>query len=492
MVTMSNPIKHDKLKELQLLYEISEILSTHMAPEESLREILTILGKKFGMNRGTITLLKRGSDEISIEEAYGLSAKEIAKGRYKVGEGITGMVIKKGVPIVVPQIGKEPLFLDKTGSRKLMNKDKVSFLCVPIKIGIETLGALSVDHVFKKDISPKEDVRVLTIIASMIARAVELKRTLDEERALLIQENKALINELKTKFKPNNIIGNSKLMRQVYSLIEQVATSRATVLICGESGTGKELVASAIHYSSGRAEAPFIKVNCAALPENLAESELFGHEKGAFTGALSHKKGKFEIADKGTIFLDEIGELSLPVQSKILRVLQEREFEHVGGIQTLKVDVRIVAATNADLLEDVNNGKFREDLYYRLNVFPIFLPALRDRRPDIPLLINHFIEKYSREHGKEIVRINTPAIDMLVKYHWPGNVRELENCIERAVLLSSDGVIHGYHLPPTLQMSDTAGSTKPYSLTAMVENYEKDLIIEALKNANGVKAKAAR
>ncbi len=485
----------NKLKELRLLYEVSEILSAHPSPEESLQKILAILGQKAGMSRGTITLLTKDSNEISIEEAYGLSDVEIAKGHYKLGEGITGSVIKKGIPIVVPQVGKEPLFLDRTGSRKLVDTDQVSFICVPIKLGSETIGALSVDGIFKGDISLKEDVRVLSVIASMIARAVELKRRSDEERRQLVEENRTLVEMLKTKYRPKNIIGNSKSMLEVYSLIEQVANSRATVLISGESGTGKELVASAIHYSSDRSGAPFVKVNCAALPESLAESELFGHEKGAFTGALGLKKGKFERAKGGTIFLDEIGELTLAVQAKILRVIQEREFERVGGVESLKVNVRIVAATNRDLLENVGNGNFREDLYYRLNVFPIYLPALRERRSDIPPLIDFFIEKYSKEYSKDIKRINTPAIDMLVNYHWPGNVRELENCIERAVLLSSDGVIHSFHLPPTLQMSDGTGgyaSKNPLSLTAMVEHYEKDLIIEALKAAVGIKSRAAK
>jgi len=493
---MVNVKNRDKLKEVQLLYNISEILNTHRKPEESLKDILKVLGEAAGMNRGTITLLKRNSKEISIEEAYGLSDKEKAKGKYKIGEGITGMVIKKGVPIVVPQIGKEPLFLDKTGSRKLIDTDKVSFLCVPIMIGNEPIGTLSVDGIFKGDISLREDLRVLAIIASMIARAVETKRIVDEEKLKLVEEKNALIKELKTKFRPKNIIGNSKAIVEVYSLIEQVAKSKATVLILGESGTGKELVASAIHYLSDRVDAPFIKVNCAALPENLIESELFGHEKGSFTGALERKKGRFELADGGTIFLDEIGELSLSVQAKILRVLQEKEFERVGGTETIKVGVRILAATNRDLLENVNEGKFREDLYYRLNVFPIFMPSLSERRSDIPILIDFFIEKYATEYKKDIKRINTPAIDMLVRYHWPGNVRELENCIERAVIIASDNVIHSYHLPPTLQVSDKKSTTKNHkaelSFESMVENFEKDLIIEALKNSNGVKTRAAR
>jgi Nif-specific regulatory protein len=264
------------------------------------------------------------------------------------------------------------------------------------------------------------------------------------------------------------------------------------VLIRGESGTGKELAANAIHYNSPRAQQPFVKVNCAALPENLIESELFGHEKGAFTGAIRQKPGKFELANKGTIFLDEVGSVGLDVQVKLLRVLQEREFERVGGYHTLKTDIRIIAATSKNLEQAVEEGTFRSDLYYRLNVFPIYMPPLRERKTDILLLADFFLEKYARENRKDIRRLSTPAIDMLMQYHWPGNVRELENSIERAVLLCDGGVIHSYHLPPTLQTGQESDTIPALSLEESVANLEREMIIDALKNTQGNMARAAK
>ena len=281
-------------------------------------------------------------------------------------------------------------------------------------------------------------------------------------------------------------------MQQVYEQVAQVAGSPTTVLIRGESGTGKELVAHAIHYNSPRADKPFIKVSCGALPEGLIESELFGYEPGAFTDARAQKKGRFELAHGGTLFLDEVGELSRSTQVKLLRVLQEREFERLGGVKPIKVDVRLVAATNKDLEASVQQAEFREDLYYRLNVFSIFIPPLRERRPDILLLADHFVEKYAGAHGKDVRRIATTAIDMLMSYHWPGNVRELENCIERAVVVCDGGVVHAHHLPPTLQTAEVSGTLPRRSLATAVESYEKDLIVDALKSARGNRAKAAR
>jgi Nif-specific regulatory protein len=257
------------------------------------------------------------------------------------------------------------------------------------------------------------------------------------------------------------------------------------VLVRGESGTGKELVANSIHYNSSRSKGPFVKVNCAALPATLIESELFGHEKGAFTGAIKQKLGKFELANKGTIFLDEIGSIGLDLQANLLRVLQEKEFERVGGHQTIKTDVRIITATNKNLEEAVDQESFREDLYYRLNVFPIYMPPLRERKTDILLLADFFLEKYAKENHKDIRRFSTPAIDMLMEYHWPGNVRELENCIERAVLLCEDRVIHSHHLPPTLQTGTETNSLPAFSLDDAVANLEREMIIDALKNTRG-------
>ncbi|MGZ6125243.1 MAG: sigma-54 interaction domain-containing protein, partial [Myxococcales bacterium] len=290
----------------------------------------------------------------------------------------------------------------------------------------------------------------------------------------------------------SNIVGTSGPMRQVYEQIAQVAKTNTTVLVRGESGTGKELIAHAIHYNSERAAKPFVKVSCAALPETLLEAELFGYERGAFTGAQQRKQGRFELAEGGTLFLDEIGELNLGSQVKLLRVLQEREFERLGGTETVRVDVRLVVATNRDLETSMAEKQFREDLYYRLNVFSIFVPPLRDRKPDIMLLADHFLAKYSRQHKRQIRRISTPAIDMLVSYHWPGNVRELENTLERAVVTCDGQVIHGHHLPPTLQTAEASGTMVQTSLADAVEQYEKDMIVDALKSARGNRAKAAR
>lgn len=326
----------------------------------------------------------------------------------------------------------------------------------------------------------------------MIAQAVRLRQEAQEEKQRLVEENARLQSALKERFRPSNIVGNSKVMRAVYDLISQVSPSEATVLVRGESGTGKELVAHAIHYNSPRADKPFVKVNCGALPESVVESELFGHERGAFTGAIATRKGRFELAHSGTIFLDEIGDLSPTTQIKLLRVLQEKEFERVGGSTTLKTDVRIVTATNRDLEILITQGLFRHDLYYRLNVFPIHIPPLRERKTDIPLLADYFIDKYSRANDKPVLRIATPAIDMLMSYHWPGNVRELENCIERAVLLSSDQVIHSHNLPPTLQTAEASGTSYSGALDTTIETIERDFIVDALKEARGNKAKAAR
>ena len=287
------------------------------------------------------------------------------------------------------------------------------------------------------------------------------------------------------------MVGNSGKMRDVYSLVNMVAETNSTVLIRGESGIGKELVADAIHYLSKREKKSFIKVNCSALPDSLIESELFGHEKGAFTGAENRRKGRFELADGGTLFLDEIGDIPLSTQVKILRILQQREFERLGGTETIKVDVRIVAATNRNLEELIEKGEFREDLFYRINVFPIFIPSLRERRNDIPMLVNHFIEKFNKRNGTNIKRITTSALNMLMVYSWPGNIRELENCIERACILSTDNVIHSYNLPPSLQTADSTNTGSRGGLTYTVEQVEKQLIREALTTTNGNIAKAA-
>ncbi len=481
-----------EIKELSLLFEISTKLSESLDLKAVLQPILQMTARHMGIPRGTLTILNRDNGEIVIEESFGLRPEERAKGKYRRGEGITGKVIDSGKAVIVPRISEEPLFLDKTGSRRHLDKHDIAFICVPIKSGSEVIGALSADRPARDEKSLKDDARLLTIIASSIYQAVLLRRRGQEELEKIREENERLQNQLKDRYRPKSIVGNSKTMQTVYTLIEQVSGTNATVLILGESGVGKERVAQAIHYASTRAAKPFVKINCAALPESLIESELFGHEKGAFTGATAARTGRFEAANKGTIFLDEIGEIPLPVQIKLLRVLQEKEFERVGGNTTIKVDVRIIAATNRNLDLLMEQGKYREDLYYRLNVFPIVVPPLRERKTDIMLLADYFIEKYSKEHGKTIISISTSATDMLMNYHWPGNVRELENCIERAIILCTDGVIHHYHLPPSLQKVETKDTPSPEGFKNTMAAMEREIIVEELKRCRGNMAKAAR
>ncbi len=475
-----------KIEQVTLFYEISQTLNEHLDLKNALYKVLDILSSTLEMDRGTVSILNPLRNEINIEVAHSLSPSTIERVKYKLGEGITGRVIQSGEPVTIPKISEEPDFLDRTAVRKKGKGIKeLSFICVPIKKGKQVIGALSVDRVYEKGYPLKEGEKLLSVVATMIAQHVVNLETIRREKDQLREENKRLRSELENKYRITNIIGNSNKMREVYQMISQVCKSNATVLVRGESGTGKELVANSVHYNSHRGKGPFVKVNCAAIPANLIESELFGHEKGAFTGAIKQKLGKFELAHKGTIFLDEIGSIGLDVQANLLRVLQEKEFERVGGQRTLKVDVRIVAATNKVLEQAVEDGTFRGDLYYRLNVFPIYMPPLRERKTDILLLADYFLEKYAKENDKEIKRFSTPAIDMLMAYHWPGNVRELENCIERSVLLCDGGVVHSYHLPPTLQTGKESDTLPELSLDDAVANLEREMIIDALKNTRG-------
>jgi Nif-specific regulatory protein len=473
------------IEEVTLLYEITKALNEHLDLKKPLYKVLDLLSSSMDMVRGTITILDPLRDEINIEVAHGMTRNTIEGVKYKLGEGITGKVIETGTAVAIPKIGEEPLFLDRTAIRRKRHHEELSFICAPIKKGKKVIGALSVDRRFDPDYHLGNGKRLLSVVATMIASHVIKLETIRLEKERLREENRRLQDELQNKYSVSSIIGNSNKMREVFQMISQVSRSNATVLIRGESGTGKELVANSIHYDSYRTKNPFVKVNCAALPVNLIESELFGHEKGAFTGAIMQKIGKFELAHKGSIFLDEIGSINLEVQANLLRVLQEKEFERVGGHRTIKTDVRVIAATNKNLEEAVEDGTFRGDLYYRLNVFPIYMPPLRERKTDILLLADHFLERCSKENHKDIKRFSTPAIDMLMEYHWPGNVRELENCIERAVLLCEEGVIHSYHLPPTLQTGAESDTLPALSLEEAVASLEREMIVDALKNSRG-------
>jgi Nif-specific regulatory protein len=477
-------------QRLSTLLDVSQALSGTLNLKTSLHRVLEILATEYDAVRGLISLVDNdGNVRVEAADGIGDTARPI---RYQLGEGITGRVVESGKPIVVPQVSREPAMLHRASRRPELRHQELSFICVPILLNRRGVGALAIDLKFSPDRTFNRSVKFFGIVASMVAQAVKIHRLIEEDKQRLVDENTQLRQELRERYDFSNLVGSSGPMRQIYEQVAQVARTNTTVLIRGESGTGKELIAHAVHYNSLRAKKPFVKVSCAALPESLIESELFGYEKGAFTGADARKKGRFEMAEGGTLFLDEIGDLHPAAQVKLLRVLQQREFERVGGTETIKANVRLIAATNKDLERAMADGTFREDLYYRLNVFMLFVPPLRERKPDLLLLADHFLEKFAAEHQRPIKRISTPAIDMLTSYHWPGNVRELENTIERAVLMCDGQVVHAHHLPPTLQTAEASGTVTRVSLKDTVSAYEKDLIQDALKTTRGNRAKAAR
>ena len=479
-------------RELDLLASISALLANQSGQREMLTEVLHQLEHKLGMRHSTVMLLSADGSELIVEAARSIHPGDRHALRYRRGEGVTGMVVQTGRPAIIPRISQEPRFTNRVHRRQPQGVQDAGFICVPIRLGNGVVGTLSADLPTEPVEILEERARMLHIVAGLIAFDVKSRRTARLERQNLETENLRLRSELGERFRPENIIGNSHAMRDVYQRIHQVAGTDTTVLIRGESGTGKELVAAAIHYSSRRSDKPFVKVNCAALSEGLLESELFGHDKGAFTGAIQARIGRIEEAQGGTLFFDEIGDFSPAIQVTLLRVLQEREFARVGSNKTVKADVRIITATNQDLEAAVENGTFRQDLYYRINVVPVFLPPLRDRKEDVLLLADYFVQKYCQKMEKTVRRISTPAINMMSAYHWPGNVRELENCIEHAVLLSTDGVIHGHNLPPTLQTPDASQTAPVGSLRSQVNLLEKEMIVDALKCSAGNVSEAAR
>jgi len=482
-----------EVRKLSTLVEIGWILAEETILKVALARALETLGRHHGIVRSFVMLLDVDSEKLRVEASYGLDEEIAHRITYRLGEGVVGRVAQSGKPVVVPQTSREPLLLNRLRTQPgTSNRKEVSFICVPIVTAGKPIGVLGADRTYKQGRDFDRTTKFLSVVSAMMAQALRVEQRVAADKKRLVDENIHLKQELRERYDFSQIVGNSNPMRQVYEQVTQVARTNTTVLLRGESGTGKEMIAHAIHYNSLRAGKPFVKVSCAALPETLIESELFGYEKGAFTGAQTRKKGRFELADGGTLFLDEIGDLDLSTQVKLLRVLQEREFERLGGTETIKVNLRLIVATNKDLEEAIAAGQFREDLYYRLNVFTIFMPALRERKPDILLLAEHFVEKFESEHSKLIKRISTPAIDMLTSYHWPGNVRELENVIERAVLVCESNVIHGHHLPPTLQTAEGTDTVTRLSLTTAIEAYERDLIQDSLKTARGNRTKAAK
>ena len=476
-------------REIQVLREISSAIVHERDPQRLLGEALAVLNRQMGMLRGTITLLH--DDTLTIEASHGLGEEARRLGRYRLGEGITGRVAETGKPEIVEDVRTDPRFLNRTGARAA--DEPVAFICVPVFSRDRVIGTLSIDRRVEPDMDLRRDAALLETVGNIAAGAAGALLRSQEERSALEAENRRLRDLSEN---PGELVGNCSAMRRVYAQIRQVATSDATVLIRGATGTGKELVARAIVRLSSRAGKPFVALNCAALPEALVESELFGHERGAFTGATGRRIGRAEEADGGTLFLDEVGDLSAQTQVKLLRFLQERTFSRVGSNAELRADVRFIAATSRDLEALMREGKFREDLYYRLNVFPILMPDLARRRSDIVLLAEHFMAKFGVKYRKQITRLSTTAINMLMAYHWPGNVRELENCIERAVITSTDGAIHGYNLPPSLQTGESSGNglLPPGNapLSVLLDSYERELLVDALKRNNGNLSAAGR
>ncbi len=472
-------------EDLAALHAIAKALAQPWDLRDQLEQVLNEMKVRLGMQRGMISLLDRDSGESWLEVAHGVNLEGLEIS-YQMGEGITGKVAQTGRPMAVPNLGKEALFLDRTGARRFLNREELSFLCVPIMYDSKVVGILSADKGTKNVTDLDGELAILSSVAELIAKAVHILALEEENRRL-----RRIVNQGRA---PSvDMIGHSKGMQEVFGLISHVADSGTTVLVQGETGTGKELVARAIHMNSPRSKGPLIQFNCAAIPDTLIESELFGHERGAFTGAMRQRRGRFEEAHNGTIFLDEVSELSASAQAKLLRVLQEKQFQPLGSSRVITTNARVIAATNRHLEECITAGRFRNDLYYRLSVFPIYLPPLRDRGNDIILLADHFVLKYSKEIGKPVKRISTSVIEVFLSHQWPGNVRELENCIERAILLTEGDAIEMIHLPPSLQAKMREGDpTEKGRLSTVILSQERSLILEALKETRGNQSQAAR
>ena len=476
---------------LDTLHRVVSVLTARQPFRTSLQDILVALAEHLDFERPHIVVQDPESMNLRLSLAYGQAGSPHVA--YAPGTGITGQVFAGGQSIIVPCMKDHPDFRNRLFDRTEEQMAELAFICVPVRTGdpdIEVIGTLSADTPPASEEKLHLRCSFLESVAALVGKQVAY---LQEEMA---RHHFQQSMEDETPLPPMpSIIGSSKSIRQVLRQAMQVGPSRATALLRGESGTGKELMAEAIHRSSPRRNKPFITLNCAALPSELLEGELFGWRKGAFTSAVQNRKGLFEQADKGTLFLDEIGDLSLPAQAKVLRAIQDRQIQCLGSEHVISVDVRLICATNRPLEQLVEQGLFREDLYYRINVFPIFLPSLRERREDVPQLAEHFLQLFSQEYGRDVQHISTPALDLLVQYAWPGNVRELKNIMERAVLVCDEATIRTYHLPQGLQGGE--GNTPPVSalpvgFTEKVNQLEQQLITGALKATRGNIHEAAR
>ncbi len=494
----NTPLESDRQEileeQLNTLYEVSQVLSRSLDLRETLAEVLSLLHDRGGLSYGMVSLVDTESGELQINALHQGGIRPLEKVRYQPGEGVVGTILAEGQTRIVQRLADEPRFQDKLN----LYDPELPFIGVPIRVGREPVGVFAAQPPAGQALLSGR-ARLLEMVANLIGQTVRLAQQVRSSEKALKAERDQLRRKVKGEHGFANMVGHAKPIRTVFEQVRQVAKWNTTVLIRGESGTGKELVANAIHYNSPRAHGPFIRLNCAALPDNLLESELFGHEKGAFTGAVSQRKGRFEQADGGSLFLDEIGEVSTAFQAKLLRVLQEGELERVGGTRTLKVDIRLIAATNRDLEEDVRGGSFREDLYYRLNVMPIRMPPLRERMEDIPDLVTFLVRKIAAKQGRELT-VEDSAVRVLMRHDWPGNVRELENCLERAAVMSGDGRIASQAILLTAMESPllplAAEPLEPPEADDGPlddENMdERERVIAALERAGWVQAKAAR
>ncbi|WP_245454198.1 sigma 54-interacting transcriptional regulator [Aquabacter cavernae] len=489
-----------------LIQEVTRLIGKGLEMEGVLREMLHLLSELLGLNRGRIVLKDPDGDGYRIAYAYGLTRAEMDRGRYAPGEGITGRVIEDGHLVIVQDIDKEPLFLGRAVERTRLPPGVVAFLVLPIRVGHRTVGALACHRIRHRERPLADDLAMLRIMVTMIGQLLTLNERVGEKTRALEARNEMLARALSADRVRYGIIGSSPALLKAIAQIEQVSAAQASVLLLGESGSGKELFARALHLAGPRRNKPFIKVNCAAIPESLFESELFGHERGAFTGAVASRPGWFEQAHQGTIFLDEVGELPAPLQAKLLRVLQESVVVRLGGTREIKVDTRLVAATNRDLGADVARGVFREDLFYRLNVIPIHLPALSERREDIPDLVMHVLARTNQENARN-VNLTDAAVRHLAGLPWPGNVRQLSNFIERLVLLAPKPVLGvadvaaalaelggrelgGREIAPASM--PRAASDPAYRPYLRANSHRAQDLAEALARAGGNKSRAAQ
>ena len=489
----------------EMLFRVSQVLSRSLDFHQTLREVLRTLEISGHLSGGMVSVVDPDTGDLTVHAVHGLDSEIYEPVRYQPGEGVIGMILEGGRSFAIARLGDEPRFLNRLG---LYDKD-LPFIAAPIQVGGTLQGVLAVQPDQPDDGLLEERVRFVEMVANLIGQNVRLSLEVERERTVLAEERDSLRRTVRQKHGFDNLVGHSDSMRRIFDQIRMVAKWPTTVLIRGETGTGKELIANAIHYNSPRARGPYVRLNCASLPENLLESELFGHEKGSFTGAVSSRKGRFEMADGGTLFLDEIGEISPAFQAKLLRVLQEGELERVGGSRTIKVDVRLIAATHRDLEAAVEAGEFREDLYYRLNVMPILPPPLRDRMEDLPEIARHLLERLGGIQSRPLT-LTTAAQRRLGQHPWPGNVRELENCLERAAVMSMNGEIdvdliridkprvgpgrgaQGAVAAAPAFRAQPVADTEADEVAPGTEQSERQRVVAALEQAGWVQARAAR